>query len=117
MEASAHIDQFINDLGDWRGKKIAEIRKAINSAVPGLTEDWKWDTPVWTQNGNVCAVGSFKDHIKINFFKGASLPDPEGLFNSGLEAKKTRSIDLFEGDSLDKKAFRDLVKKAADLNK
>jgi hypothetical protein len=76
------------------------LRELIHEADPDLTEEWKWNTAVWTHNGNVCAVGAFKDHIKLNFFKGASLPDPYGLFNSGLDAKASRSIDLMRATLL-----------------
>ena len=77
---------------------MAELRKLINGADPNLNEDWKWGTPVWTHKGNVISLGAFKEHVKINFFKGASLDDPKGLFNAGLDAKATRSIDLRESD-------------------
>ena len=113
---SENIDQFIVGLADWRGDLITRLRALINEAEPALKEDWKWDTPVWSSNGNVCAVGAFKDSVKINFFKGASLPDPQGLFNGGLQAKASRSIDLAEGDSIDERALQDLVRAAADHN-
>jgi hypothetical protein len=93
---------------------MAELRKIINEADPNLKEDWKWDIPVWTAKGNVLALGAFKDHLKINFFKGASLDDPKGLFNAGLDAKASRSIDLHEGDSIDEPALKDLVRAAVD---
>ena len=113
---SENIDQFIVGLADWRGDLITRLRALINEAEPALKEDWKWDTPVWSSNGNVCAVGAFKNSVKINFFKGASLPDPQGLFNGGLQAKASRSIDLAEGDSIDERALQDLVRAAADHN-
>ena len=110
---SEQIDNQIADLSDWRGTTIAHMRKLINEADPNLKEDWKWDTPVWTAKGNVLALGAFKDHLKINFFKGASLDDPKLLFNSGLDAKASRSIDLHEGDSIDEQALKDLIRAAA----
>jgi len=110
---SEQIDKQIADLSDWRGTTMAHLRKLINEADPNLKEDWKWDTPVWTAKGNVLALGAFKDHLKINFFKGASLDDPQGLFNAGLEAKASRSIDLYEGDSLDEQALKELIRAAA----
>ena len=110
---SETITNYIANLSDWRGPRLAEIRRMINAAAPNLSEDWKWNTPVWANGGNVLAVGAFKEHIKINFFKGASLPDPSGLFNAGLDAKATRAIDLCEGDMLDDAAFADLVRAAA----
>ena len=110
---SEQIDKQIADLPDWRGTTIAHLRKVINEADPSLKEDWKWDTPVWTAKGNVLALGAFKDHLKINFFKGASLDDPAGLFNAGLDAKASRSIDLHEGDSINEDALKDLIRAAA----
>ena len=101
MTASQHIDNYIKDLTDWRGKMIARLRKLILEAAPDLAEEWKWDTPVWSHKGNVVAAGVFKDHVKLNFFKGASLNDPNGLFNAGLEAKATRAIDFSENDDID----------------
>ena len=109
---SAEIDRFIAGLKDWRGEVVARLRKLINEAEPSLKEDWKWGVPVWTSKSNVCAVGVFKDGVKVNFFKGASLPDPAGLFNGGLEAKSSRSIDLKQGDRLDASAFKALVRSA-----
>jgi hypothetical protein len=113
---SENIDRFIVGLADWRGDLISRLRALINEAEPALKEDWKWDTPVWSSNGNVCAVGAFKDSVKINFFKGANLPDPQGLFNGGLQAKASRSIDLAEDDSIDEGALQDLVRAAAAHN-
>ena len=92
---------------------MARLRQLINETDPNLKEDWKWDTPVWTAKGNVLALGAFKDHLKINFFKGASVADPQGLFNAGLDAKASRSIDLYEGDSIDEQALKDLIRAAA----
>lgn len=116
MNASEQITQRINELADWRGKMLARLRKLILAADPGIVEEWKWDTPVWSHRGNVVAVGAFQDHIKVNFFRGASLPDPHGLFNAGLEAKATRAIDLYEGDKLNEPAVRDLIRAAVALN-
>jgi hypothetical protein len=116
MNASEQIDQRISELDDWRGKIIAQIRKIIHEAVPGIVEEWKWDTPVWSQNGNVVAAGAFQDHVKLNFFKGASLEDPQHLFNAGLEAKATRAIDIYQGDKLNEVALKELIRSAAALN-
>ncbi len=115
-EASGRIDALIAGLGDWRGVLMARLRSAINSADPGLQEDWKWDTPVWTAGGNVVALGVFKDSVKINFFKGASLPDPHHLFNGGLEAKASRSIDLARESKVDEKSLKELVRAAVTAN-
>ena len=117
MTASQHIDNYIRDLADWRGKMIARLRKLILEAAPDLAEEWKWDTPVWSHKGNVVAAGVFKDHVKLNFFKGASLNDPNGLFNAGLEAKATRAIDFSENDDIDEFALRDLIRAAVEYNK
>jgi len=116
MNASKLIDKQIADLGDWRGKVFARLRKLINAADPDIIEDWKWNTAVWNHDGMVCAVGSFKDHVKVNFFKGAFLEDPHGLFNAGLEAKVTRAIDFHEGDKIDEPAFKNLVHAAVAYN-
>ena len=113
---SQHIDRRIEELGDWRGKLLARLRKIIRKAAPELVEEWKWDTPVWSHNGNVVAAGAFQDHLKLNFFKGAQLEDPHGLFNAGLDAKATRAIDLYEGDKIDEAALRDLVRAAVTMN-
>ena len=116
LTASEHIDKAIRDLTDWRGELIARLRRLIQDAVPEITEEWKWDTPVWSFKGNVVAAGAFKDHVKLNFFKGASLDDPKGLFNSGLEAKASRSIDFREGDTIDEAALKDLIRAAVAQN-
>ena len=114
--AGQQIDAHIAALGDWRGKIVAQFRQVVLSAVPGVAEDWKWGTPVWALKGNVVAAGTFKDHVKLNFFKGAALSDPKGLFNAGLEAKGSRGIDLHEGDKLDVAGLKDLIRAAAALN-
>lgn len=116
MNAPDLIAKRIAELPDWRGKRLARLRKLILEAAPDITEEWKWDTPVWSHKGNVVAFGAFKDHVKLNFLKGASLKDPRGLFNAGLEAKATRAIDLHEGDKLDEAALRDLIRAAVTLN-
>ena len=116
MNPSDQITAYIDKLGDWRGKTVARLRAVIRAASPDLVEQWKWSTPVWSYQGNVLAVGAFQDHVKLNFFKGASLDDPAGLFNAGLDAKATRAIDLHQGDRLDEAALRDLVRAAVALN-
>jgi hypothetical protein len=116
MTASQHIDNYIKGLRDWRGDMVARLRKLILEADPDLAEEWKWDTPVWSSKGNVVAVGVFKDHVKLNFFKGASLADPNGLFNAGLDAKATRAIDIAEGEEIDETALKDLVRTAVAYN-
>ena len=116
MNAAEQITQRIAELADWRGKLLARLRKLILATDPGIVEEWKWDTPVWSHKGNVVAVGAFQDHLKINFFKGASLPDPHGLFNAGLEAKATRAIDLYADDKIDEPALKELVRAAVAYN-
>jgi hypothetical protein len=117
MTPSDQITAYIDGLGDWRGKTVARLRAVICAASPELVERWKWNTPVWASNGNVLAVGAFQDHVKLNFFKGASLDDPAGLFNAGLDAKATRAIDLHQGDRLDEATLRDLIRAAVALNR
>ena len=112
LSPSQLITNQIAAIGDWRGGMLAQLRKLILEAVPGITEEWKWDTAVWTHKGLVCSAGVFKDHVKLNFFKGASLEDPKGLFNAGLDAKTTRAIDFGETDLVDESALRNLVRAA-----
>ena len=114
LTPSQEIDKFINDLTDWRGKWIKQFRALILKTAPEVAEDWKWGVPVWTYKGNMVASGVFKDHVKLNFFKGASLPDPKKLFNAGLEAKATRAIA--ENDKVDEAALKDLIRAAVDFN-
>jgi hypothetical protein len=116
LKPSQQIEKHIQELADWRGKLLARLRKLILEAAPELTEEWKWDTPVWSYQGNVVAGGAFKDHVKLNFFKGASLKDSHGLFNTGLDAKATRGIDFHEGDKIDEAALKDLVREAVAYN-
>lgn len=116
LTPSQHIDKQIKELTDWRGKLLARLRKLILETAPEITEDWKWDTAVWVCKGNVVAGGVFKDHVKLNFFKGASLPDPKGLFNAGLEAKATRGIDFSEGTDINEAALKELVLAAVAFN-
>jgi hypothetical protein len=114
--ASDQITRQIEDLPDWRGKVLARLRKLVLEAAPGITEEWKWGTAVWAHNGLVCSAGVFKDHVKLNFFKGASLADPKRLFNAGLDAKATRAIDFAQGDTLNAPALKNLVRAAVALN-
>ena len=114
--ASQRITHRIAELGDWRGKLLARLRKLILDAAPDITEEWKWGTAVWTNNGLVCSAGAFKDHVKLNFFKGASLNDPKRLFNAGLDAKATRAIDFHVGDAVDAAALKTLIRAAVACN-
>lgn len=117
LTASQRIDEHIAELSDWRGEMIARLRKLVLEAAPELNEDWKWNSPVWGLKGNVLSAGVFKDHVKFHFFRGASLQDPNDLFNAGLEAKATRGIDFHEGDQLDEAALKELIHAAVDHNK
>ena len=116
MTPSQLISNQIAELTDWRGEMLARLRELILEAAPDVTEEWKWDSPVWSQNGLVCSAAAFKDHVKLNFFKGASLKDPQGLFNSGLDAKATRSIDFYAGDDIDEAVLTDLIRAAVVYN-
>jgi len=106
----------IAELEDWRGKLYARLRKLVLEASPGITEEWQWGTAVWTHKGLVCSAGVFKDHVKLNFFKGASLKDPKGLFNAGLDAKSTRAIDFGESDEIAASDLKDLIRAAVAHN-
>jgi hypothetical protein len=117
VNASERITSHIEELGDWRGQMLARLRKLIRDAAPDLVEAWKWSTPVWSHNGNVVAIGAFRDHVKVNMFNGASLHDPHGVFNAGLDAKASRAIDLRQGDVIDEAAFKDLIRAAIALNR
>jgi hypothetical protein len=116
LTPSQEIDKFIKEQSDWRGAWIADFRKLILKAAPEVTEEWKWGVPVWSYKGNVVASGVFKDHVKLNFFKGASLKDPKKLFNAGLEAKATRAIDISEGQEIDQAALKELIRAAVVYN-
>ena len=117
MSASKLIDKQIAELKDWRGKTLARLRKLIHETDPEIVEEWKWGTAVFSDKGMVCALGAFKDHVKVNFFKGASLKDPHKLFNAGLDAKATRAIDLHENDKIVESAVKDLIREAVNYNK
>jgi hypothetical protein len=116
MNPSELIDKQIADLGDWRGEILARARELIHAAAPDISEEWKWGTAVYTHKGLICAASAFKDHAKLNFFKGATLEDPQGLFNAGLEAKATRAIDLHQGDRLQEAALQNLIRAAVAFN-
>jgi hypothetical protein len=116
MTPSQQITDYTAGLTDWRGPLLARLRALILEAAPEITEEWKWGTPIFAYKGNVVAAGAFKDHVKLNFFKGASLTDPHGLFNAGLDAKATRAIDLHESDAVNETALQDLVRAAVALN-
>lgn len=116
LTPSERITSKIAELADWRGERLARLRELIHEVTPEITEEWKWGTAVWSRSGNVLAAATFKDYIKFNFFKGASLADPAGLFNAGLEAKTSRSIDLSQADKISEEALKDLIREAVALN-
>ena len=111
------IDRRIAELGDWRGETLARVRKLIREAIPEVEETWKWrGVPVWEKDGIVTTGETYKDKVKLTFARGASLEDPEKLFNSSLEGNARRALDLFEGDALDEAAFKALVREAAEAS-
>jgi hypothetical protein len=115
--ASAQIDLKIRELNDWRGETLARIRALIKQAVPDVVEELKWrGVPVWSRGGILCTGETYKSHVKMTFAKGAKLEDPAGLFNSSLEGNTRRAIDIHEGDKIDEKALKALVRAAAALN-
>jgi hypothetical protein len=119
---SEQIDARIEELGDWRGKTLARVRALIKKADPEVVEEWKWrkatnpGVPVWSHQGGICTGETYKSVVKLTFFKGASLEDPSGLFNSSLEGNTRRAIDFHEGDEIDEKAFTALIRAAVELN-
>ena len=115
--ASRAIDAKIKELGDWRGRTLAHVRRLIRQADPAVIEEVKWGgVPVWSHNGILCTGETYKSVVKLTFAKGASLGDPSGLFNSSLEGKVRRAIDIREGDKINEKALKDLIRVAVKLN-
>ena len=114
--ASALISQRIAELADWRGETLARMRKLINEADPDVVEEWKWNVPVWSHDGIICTGETYKSVVKLTFARGASLNDPARLFNSSLEGKVRRAIDMHETDKIDPRAFKALVKAAVAEN-
>jgi hypothetical protein len=121
-DPSRRIDQRIEELGDWRGETLARVRSLIKEADPEIVEEWKWakasspGVPVWSHDGIVCTGESYKSVVKLTFAKGASLDDPSGLFNSSLEGKVRRAIDIREGEQIDAEALKALIRAAVALN-
>ena len=120
--ASRQISARIAELGDWRGDVLGRVRKLIKEADPEIVEEWKWEkpssggTPVWSLNGIICTGESYKQVVKLTFFKGASLPDPSSLFNSSLEGNARRAIDIREKDKINERAFKNLIRAAVAFN-
>ena len=116
--ASRLIDARIKGLGDWRGETLARVRLLIKQADPDVVEEWKWrGVPVWSHGGIICTGETYKEIVKTTFAKGAALADPSGLFNSSLEGNTRRAIDFHEGDKIDEKALKALIRAAITLNK
>jgi hypothetical protein len=122
MSAAEQIDQRVQELGDWRGATLQRLRELIREADPEVVEEWKWakatspGTPVWSHDGGICTGETYKQVVKLTFFQGASLPDPAGLFNSSLEGKTRRAIDVREGEEVDEGAFKSLIREAVAFN-
>jgi hypothetical protein len=120
--ASKLIDKRIRELGDWRGKTLSKVRGIIKEADRDIVEEWKWvkptnpGTPVWSHNGGICTGESYKNVVKLTFFKGAALNDPSGLFNSSLDGKVRRAIDIKENDEINEGALKNLIREAVALN-
>jgi hypothetical protein len=119
---SERIDAKIKELGDWRGKTLEKMRTLIKQADPQVVEEWKWvtptkpGTPVWAHNGGICTGETYKNAVKLTFFKGAQLKDPKRLFNSSLDGNVRRAIDIHEGEEIDEAAFQALIRAAVKLN-
>ena len=117
MNPTERIDQLIAGLTDWRGKTLASIRKSILEADREISEEWKWmGSPVWSRDGMIAVGNAHKEKVKLTFSHGASLPDPDKLFNAGLEGKVWRAIDVFEGDKIDARALKNLIRAAVEYN-
>jgi hypothetical protein len=120
--ASKLIDKRIRELGDWRGETLSNVRGIIKEADPDIVEEWKWvkatnpGTPVWSHNGGICTGETYKNVVKLTFFKGAALNDPSGLFNSSLDGKVRRAIDIKENDNVDEDSLKKLIREAVALN-
>ena len=114
---SALIDKRIEELGGWRGEMLSRLRALVKDADPEAVEEWKWETPVWSHSGLICTGEAYKKVVKMTFAKGASLKDPSGLFNSSLEGHTRRAIDFHEGDKVNEKALKALIRAAVVLNR
>jgi hypothetical protein len=120
--ASVLISKRIKELGNWRGETLEEVRRIIKGTDPEIVEEWKWrkpsnpGTPVWSHNGGICTGETYKDKVKLTFFRGAALKDPSGLFNASLGGKVRRAIDIYEGDRINEPALKALIQEAVTLN-
>ena len=113
---SRMIDERIEELDDWRGKMLSQLRTVIKQADPAVVEEWKWDVPVWSHDGLICTGETYKSVVKLTFAKGASLEDPSGLFNSSLAGNTRRAIDFREGEKIDEKSLKALIRAAVKQN-
>src|SRR6266567_3854007 len=122
-DASKLLDKRLRELGDWRGKTLSKVRGIIKEADTDIVEEWKWvkptnpGTPVWSHNGGICTGETYKNAVKLTFFKGAALNDPSGLFNSSLDGKVRRAIDIKENDKINEGALKNLIREAVALNR
>ena len=122
-DAPRRIDQAIEELGGWRGETLARVRALVKEADPDIVEEWKWakatspGVPVWSHDGGVCTGETYRSVVKLTFFKGAALSDPSGLFNSSLDGKVRRAIDIREGEEVDEAALKELIREAVALNR
>lgn len=112
MKKSELVDEKISKLTDWRGERCSQLRNLIFEVDPEISEEWKWKTPTYVKNGMICSIGVFKNHSKLNFFKGADLPDEDNLFNAGLDSKASRGIDFSKNDQIDKEKVMKLLHNA-----
>ena len=117
LSPSQLIDARIKELDDWRGKMLSRLRTLVKEADPDVVEEWKWGVPVWSHEGLICTGETYKKVVKMTFAKGAALKDPSGLFNSSLDGNTRRAIDFHEGEKIDEKALKTLVRAAVTLNK
>ncbi|MDR9459118.1 MAG: DUF1801 domain-containing protein [Dehalococcoidia bacterium] len=118
MQASEIIDDLVAKLTDWRGTMLANIRRIIHDADPEIIEEWKWrGTPIWSHDGIVCVANAFKDKVKLTFYQGAHLADPDKLFNNGLEGKQWRTIDIYKDDKINESSLKTLINSAVDHNR
>jgi len=117
MKPSEHINKLITELADWRGKTLADLREIILEADPKIVEEWKWmGTPVWSHGGIICIANAFKDKVKLTFYEGASIADPDKLYNNGLKGKKWRTIDYFKDGKIKTRELKNLVRSAVAYN-
>jgi hypothetical protein len=117
IKPSEQIDELITGINDWRGKMLANLRKIIHDAEPEIIEEWKWmGSPCWSHDGLICVANAHKDKVKLTFSQGASLPDPDKLFNAGLEGNQWRAIDIYAGDKINVRSLKSIIRSAASYN-